>query len=185
MDYDDIDDYQDIEFVVGLGVAKQHFGQRGYRAVGAADLFRHLLHEDQPLDPHLVLTQTLTDIPLGRRHLPVFCFLKLKGIHTRDDYNKSEYEVDPLVKKSIRDFQTTGYQGGFDRDCAKLTTSQIIEKFPPDKVTLMIPFQPQDKIDTKALRDFLVEHESKLVEGSYTSFFRKLACLYDKLVYGW
>lgn len=185
VDFDDIDDHSEVEFVVGLGIAKQQLGQRGYRAVGAAELFGHLLHEDKSLDCHMVLSQTLTEVPQGRRFLPVFCFLNGRGIRSSQDYKASEYQVDQLVNKQLRDFQTNGYQLSFARDCKNLTTAQIIEKFPPDRVTLMLPWQPFSQINTDALKDFLVEHELRLVEGSYTSFFRKLACLYDRLKYGW
>jgi len=43
-----------------------------------------------------------------------------------------------------------------------------------------------EKIDRERVRLFLMENEHKLsTKAAYASYFRKLASLYDKLVFGW
>lgn len=185
VDIDDIEQHEEVEFVVGIGVAKNQLSDRGYKAVGPTDLFQHLLHTDKQLDSEQVLTQTFANKSSKRCYLPVFCFLRAMGITSAAEFKKCPYKVGGHVDKTFESYRTRGYEGAFKRDCMGLTTSQIIDKYLPDKVTLLLPYQLPSEIDTKALLTFLILHEERLVEGSYSSCFRKLACLYDRLVHSW
>lgn len=43
------------------------------------------------------------------------------------------------------------------------------------------------KLDLNLVKEFLIKNEEKLNpdNSTYASYFKKLACLYDKLQYGW
>lgn len=186
LDFDELDQHDEIEFVVGLGVAKNKLAERGYIPIGTKDLFHYLLYNDNSLNPRLVLSQYYKQFQNSqRRYLPVFCFLSKLNIITLDELKASEYNVNSFVGYVYKDFQNKNYRNFYERKCTTLNTQQIIARFTPEKAALLIPFQNPDEIITNDVRDFLIKNEERLEKGQYATYFRKLGCLYDKLVYGW
>ncbi len=67
------------------------------------------------------------------------------------------------------------------------TTKEIISINTPEKAAILIPHQKSEDIDLEAVRDFLEANQDKFdsKNSNYSTYFRKLACLYDFLTYGW
>ncbi|HBI7520035.1 TPA: hypothetical protein K8U17_004519, partial [Escherichia coli] len=65
-------------------------------------------------------------------------------------------------------------------------TRYIIEHTTPEVAAIHLPFL-MNKLDLKLVKEFLINNEEKLNpdKSTYASYFKKLACLYDKLLHGW
>lgn len=200
-DLDDIGEKDDIEFVVGVGVAKEYNEReekvterqkevmtlRGYAGVTVDDVFQDVIREKSEYDAKQLLESTY---PLFRKlsnsYIPSFRYLEAAGVVDKDSFAKSEFiEARRVAQRTVgRGFQTSQFKVAYERDFKGLTTEEIIERTTPEKAVGIIPFQPRDQVDLPALAKFLTDNAEKLKEGASRSFFRKLACLYDYLAFG-
>nr|WP_246713654.1 SIR2 family protein [Rhizobium esperanzae] len=200
-DLDDIGEKDDIEFVVGVGVAKEFrereekvterqkevMTARGYAGVSVDDVFADIIKEKSEYDAEQLLKSTY---PLFRKlsnsYIPSFRYLQAVGVVDKVAFAKCEFvEGKRVAQRTVsRGFQTSQFRVAYDRDFKGLTTAQIIERTTPEKAVGIIPFQPRDQIDLAVVAKFLNDNADKLKEGAYRSFFRKLACLYDYLAFG-
>ena len=79
------------------------------------------------------------------------------------------------------------YGKSFEKHCNNKSLSDIVDSFEPQIAAKHIPFLPIASIDLDVLWNFLVKNESHFISGktNYATCFRKIACLYDKIKYGW
>ncbi|WHA41917.1 SIR2 family protein [Agrobacterium larrymoorei] len=200
-DLDDIGEKDDIEFVVGVGVAKEFkkreesvtekqkeiLTARGYTGINVDDVFDDILREKTLYQANEILKSTYPLFKkLSNANIPAFRYLREAGIVNGDSFQKCDYADARLVANRTlkRGFTTNGYRAQFDRDFKGLTTQEIIDRTTPEKASLMLPFQPKSEIDLAVLGQFLKDNSDRLKEGSYRSFFKKLACMYDYLAFG-
>ena len=189
VDIDAIDRKEDIEFLVGVGVASQDniVSEVGYAVIETKDLILDLLHESGGYDAQQIVDNVLKRAGRNTKNVPVFKYLRDIGIVDNESYEKSGLELDKLVKRDLKDFQAKTYTGTFFRNYRHLKMSEILEKCTPENASAYIPFISKEKIDLDLLLNFLIANEEKLdyKYSSYASNFRKLAALYDKLKFGW
>lgn len=197
VDYDEIDQKEDVEFLVGVGVATpgtpvamanngSGLGQVGYAALGNADLIHDVLHDDMNYDPQQVVEHVVPRVGKNSRNVPLFKYLRSLGIDSLDAYRASGLLLDKFVVRELKEFRLAQYVAPFYRNYRHLSVPEIVAACTPENAASYIPHLPRERIDLDALRDFLVKHESKLdyQASSYASNFRKLATLYDKLRFG-
>lgn len=189
VDIDAIDRKEDIEFLVGVGVASQEntVSEIGYAVIETKDLIIDLLHQNGGYDPQQIVDYVLKRAGRATPNVPVFKYLREIGIVDSESYEKSGLELNKLVKRDLKDFQAKTYTMPFFRKYRHLTMKEIIEKCTPENASAYIPFISKEKIDLDLLLNFLIANEEKLdyKYSSYASNFRKLAALYDKLKFGW
>jgi len=179
VDIDEIHNKDDVEFVVGLGVAESQFSDRGYQGLSVSDIFGSVIRGDPQLDARRVLEQALPDHNHGNNYLPVFKFLKEAGIKP----SESNSVVQRLVTIGRQGYKSTSYARMAEREIKGKDFNWVITNLPADKAALFIPHMADDKIPLDQLRDFAISHFDAAFSGTYSSTYRKLFCLYDYLKY--
>lgn len=189
VDIDQIDSKDDIEFLVGVGVANSDLasiGGVGYASLETEDLIHDLLHNDRDYDPQQVLDVVIKKAGRNSKNVPVFKYLRSVGINSLDDYKASGLDLGKWVMRDYKEFKLKAYAKPFFNHSRHKTTDEIIASCTAETAAAHIPFMLAEKIDHERVRSFLVENEHKLSSKEmYSSYFRKLASLYDKLVFGW
>ncbi|UWQ74169.1 hypothetical protein [Leisingera sp. M658] len=201
VDIDEIQDKDDVEFVVGVGVAEAHKAQLasdeqvqaetlsklGYKGITVDDIFADVIKNDSEYDARDLLNIVYPAFrKLPNKYIPAFRYLRAAGVDSKKALEESDFEdAKTIAIRSVeRGFSIPSYKAQYERDFAGLSTAEIIEKTNPEKVTIMIPHQPRDQVDLEVLRDFLCNHVDQLDKDPYKSFFRKLHAYYDFLRYG-
>ncbi len=199
VDYDRLSEMDDIEFVVGVGVAARHgeldtkiddvLTKRGYAGVTADDIFHDVLLPDSNFHAVALLEGAFPAFARSNRtFLPVFRYLDAAGIVDADGLNASGYVGAKKVvgKMSGQDyFFSKAYRRRFDDNFKDMSTSDILAKAGNAKdALLMLPFQPEEDVDIACLREFLVKNADEFASNSYITPYRKLICRYDKLKFG-
>ncbi|MDQ1884997.1 SIR2 family protein [Aeromonas salmonicida] len=190
VDIDAIESKEDVEFLVGVGVASQEqIGPSpiGYAAFGIEDLIRDLLLEEGGLDPQQVVDSVLQRSCKQTPNVPVFKYLRSVGINSNEEYRALDLNLDKVVNRELKNFRVKMYSVPFFRNYRHMSMAEIIAACTPENASAYIPFLQKDKIDLDVLRHFLIENIDKIHyrNSSYASNFRKLAALYDKLRWGW
>lgn len=189
VDIDEIDKKEDVEFLIGVGVATglhRNIGQVGYAAIEAHDLIADLLHENGNYDPLQILENVVPSAGRNTKNIPVFRYLAQAGIDSEEKYIESGYRLDKWVRRDLKDFRVKMYAKPFFRDFRHSSMAELIEGSTPENAAAYIPYLPRSKIELPQLHDFLLLHEEKMVYAAsgYASNFRKLATLYDRLKFG-
>lgn len=180
LNIDEIEQKEDIEFVVGIGVASGKLGDKGYTSISPADIFEAAFKEEPLLDARRVLDQAIPTLDFKNNFLPVFRFLSDANL-TPADTNAS---VQRLASLGRDGYKTKSYERAAIRYTDGKEFSWILDNIPPEKVAVFVPFLPDSRIDLDLLRAFIEEHFDKAFSDKYSTLFRKLFCLYDFLRYG-
>jgi hypothetical protein len=200
-DLDDIGEADDIEFVVGVGVAREFSVReekvterqrevmmaRGYAGVTVDDVFIDIIKDESEYNSEQLLGSTYPlFMKLSHRYIPSFRYLRSAGVVDKETFADCKFSsAKSVAQRTVsRGFHNDQLRMSYYRDFKELTTSEIIERTTPEKAAGIIPFQRRDQIDLLAVQKFLNDNVEKLKEGSYRSYFRKLACLYDYLAFG-
>ncbi|MCK0120507.1 SIR2 family protein [Loktanella sp. F6476L] len=194
VDFDGIESHDDIEFVVGIGVAKEKEAQKelaksGYKGISLEDLFRDVVLDDKDFHPATVIEEVFPAFKkLNNTFFPGYKYLYKSGIKSLPELSDSEYSpvLSLFNKYGRKRFEVEQYRGQFNREASKLTTSEIIANFPADRAAVLIPFQPDAEIELPALANFLSNNLENLFNPmhSYASSYRKLAVFYDMIRHG-
>lgn len=190
VDIDAIGKTEDIEFLVGVGVASQEtatVGAVGYAAIESQDLISDLLHENRGYDAQQIVENVLRRAGRNSQNIPVFKYLHEIGIRSLKDYKESDLALDKWVQRDISNFRVKMYSRSFLNNYQHQTMQAVIKGCTAESASAYIPFFPVEKIDLDELKNFLIANEEKMYPGNsnYASNFRKLAALYDKLRWGW
>lgn len=187
VDYEEIEDKKDVEFVVGLGVVADQIAMRGYSRITAENVFSFLVEVDQKYDCHLLLSKTLPDLLKRSRFLPKFKFFREHGIDSQQAYEASEYQLEKSIEVKPEDYKSPIYESNYNNNASGKSLKEIIDDFSPEKVAIFVPFIPWEDINPEMLRKFLAQNiiMANRSKSNHASYFRKLACLYDHLAYGW
>ncbi|AKZ62105.1 hypothetical protein F506_04975 [Herbaspirillum hiltneri N3] len=187
---DEMDNKEDVEFLVGVGVTQltgaNNIAQVGYDALEVSDLIEDLLHDNRDFDPALVLGSIIKQTGRNTQYVPVFKYLHQIGVTTQALYEQKGLELDKWVGTDLKNFRLKQYATTFYK-IRHQSMVEIIDSSTAEQAALLIPFLSPDKIDLDNLRDFLIQNEAKFDYNvsNYASYFRKLAALYDRLKWGW
>ncbi|MFZ5704634.1 MAG: SIR2 family protein [Pseudomonadota bacterium] len=203
IDYDEIDSADDVEFVVGVGIAKrqQEFAEmttqavqsalakRGYAGVSADEVFYDCLLDKSQFNAADLLESAYPIYGRSNRtFIPVFRYLRAVDINSPEELATSKYEGAKKVvgKMNGADYVlTSSYRKRYQSSFAGLTTSALIAKAAnPKEALLMLPFQEEAEVDVDVLRKFLACNIEQFDSDPYRTAFRKLVCWYDKLRFG-
>ena len=191
VDIDDIEKKDDIEFLVGVGVASKAglspIAEVGYVVIETTDLISDLLHSNKKYDAKQILDNVVKSNLRFTKNVPVFKYLNTIGITSQEKYDESKLSIHKCVNRDVKEFRAETYSKAFFRNYRHMTMTEIIAACTPENAAAYIPFLSKDKIDLDLLRDFLIANEEKLDSAisSYSSSYRKLAAFYDRLKYGW
>ena len=201
VDIDDIQDKDDVEFVVGVGVAEHHKAQvasaeqdqadtlskHGYKGISVNDIFLDVIRPKSQYDPKELLEVVYPSFrKLPNKYIPVFRYLRAVGVNSLKELDATGFEdAKAIAERMLKSgFSLSTYRSQFEKSFQGLSTLEIVEKTTPEKATMMIPHQPREEVDLKVLNEFLCEHVEQMGKDPYKSFFRKLYAYYDFLEYG-
>jgi hypothetical protein len=192
VDVDSVEGKNDIEFVVGVGVAAERreqertqLGDVGYTAIATADIYHDLVFRDKGYEARRVLLETLPRLSKSLKFLPIFFLLRAAGVTNAAEYAASDFDVDKYLSLTPLDFQTKALAKGYRRNYRSMTVAEMIERLTPEIVAQYLPFAQWSRDDYPRIHEFLVNHSDRFATGAYATAFRKLACLYDRAEYGW
>jgi hypothetical protein len=171
VDFDEIDKNEEVEFLVGVGVANyspaNEVGAVGYAAIEADNLFHDLLHEDQTYNAKSIVENVVKRAGKNSRNIPVFRYLQAMGIRNQQDYEGADLGLDKWVIRELKDFRVKAYQQGWFK-MRHLPMNELIAASTAQNASGYIPCLPREKIDIDLLKAFLLENEEKLyVKGPY------------------
>lgn len=188
VDYDEIDNKEDVEFLVGVGVVGRFegIGDVGYAPITVSDLIHDVLYDGGGYDASQVLRHAIGQAGKNTRNVPVFKYLRQNGITSPQEYSASSLPLDKWVRRTFSDFQVSSTRHSYFR-YRHLSLPELIAACTPETASGYIPHMKPDKIEVEVLREFIIANADKLdpSNSSYYSNFRKLAALYDKLKWGW
>lgn len=189
VDIDSIQDKNNLEFVVGVGVkalAEEEVGAVGYDTIEVPALIHDLIFDDKKYDAEGIVNSVVKRVGRYTPYVPVFKYLHAMGIQTQEQYEASGIDLTKWVGGDLTKLRVKTYAGQA-RAKRHHSIEEIIESSTPENAAAIIPFLSKDKIKLDVLRSFLMTHEEKVDpdKSAYSSHFKKLAVIYDRLKWGW
>lgn len=185
---DEMEKYQDVEFVVGIGVADRETAAIGYQGLGAVDLFRNVMFpNNRNLDSRRVVEEVIPAISKTCTYLPVYKYLLDIGVTSREQYEALGIDLDRHTDRNPASFSTTTFARQYVKSQRDKSIQELIATNPPEKVAIFLPFVPRERFDLDQVHAFLSAHIDKVdyQQSSSASYFRKAVCIYDYYRYGW
>lgn len=188
---DDLEEGSDIEFVVGVGVAKAEnesgdLAQQGYIGITQRDLFWDVITDEYGYDPDRVLLEVFPNMPAKHgTFFPGYKYLKEVGLKSLVDIDGSKYtDVKPFFTKyNGSKFRTSTFARPFIIHAKGKTAKEIVAEFPVEKAAVYLPFLDTNMLDLDVIRNFLIENFERIFDknDTYASYYKKLAVLYDRV----
>lgn len=186
VDIDDIENKGDIEFVVGVGVAAERASLIGYQPITLLDLFKDSLQENSEYDPNMIINHTLPLLAKSATYIPIYKYIKLAGLSYKDARFKISPDLSRQLFEDTSPYKSKTYTKPFLKNGKEKSAIDIIQSNTPEKAAAYLAFLPKELFNTSAIKDFLNMHIDKLdanSSSSYSTYFRKLACLLDWYMY--
>lgn len=184
VDVDEIDDSSKVEFVIGVGI-KERLSEKGYEPISLRDIMEDILLDNKHFNAKALIDTTIVNYLRNTKYVPVFKYLSDLKITTQEKYVASGLKLRCISEFKTSDFRNAAYSRFFVRECRSLTFEEIVDKYPADKAAQLLPFIPWKDINAEKLKEFLLVNLAKLDKYRYATYYKKLLCLYDGLVYGW
>ncbi|MEC9246405.1 MAG: SIR2 family protein [Pseudomonadota bacterium] len=201
IDIDELEASEEVEFVVGVGVAQQQIEKKeklaereekalsesGYQGVNLIDIYTDFAKDETDFDAEKLLRLAF---PIFRRgtttFIPVFRYLRDAGIKDAESLEKSPYTSAKSVceKISKKSYALSSYKSHYEKNWSDKSTGEIIKTAPTEKVSVLIPHQGPNNVDLEQLREFILSHKPSDFRDPYSSYYRKLCSYYDRLAYG-
>lgn len=198
VDFEQIESADDVEFVVGVGLAKRRndygellenkLAEKGYAGITAEEIFRDCLADNSQYDPENLLKSAFPVIARSNRtFIPVYRYLYAAGIRDDEQLQASGFEG---AKKMIRKMRGANrgqrnYLNRFEKGFIGLSTDEIIKKSSSsNEAVMMLIFQPDNIVDKNRLKEFLKENLGRVTTDPYKSCLLQLICRYDRLMFG-
>ena len=185
VNFQDLDKGADVEFVIGVGV-QERLAARGYKQIALEDIFRDIILDDGKFDPKALLEFTIPNYCRYSKFVPVFKYLWTLGISSAEEYRQAGWSIRCVEDFRLDNFHSKQSEGCFQRECKGMNVHDIVSKYKYEKAASLVPFIPWDRVDLKALKEFIQKrivdfNEKRLVRPTY---YRKLVCMYDAIAYG-
>ncbi|QOJ89477.1 MULTISPECIES: SIR2 family protein [Pseudomonas] len=179
IDYDQVQNKEDIEIVFGLGVIGK-VGETGYKGIASGDIFEDLILNNKNYDAKKLIESTISLLPKQTKFVPIFKYLKELGITTKSEYEKSGLKLDRLANRKASDFATASIPQTLKY--ARTPFSDFLNTATEFEIFSMTPLLPH--VDTNALGDFLRQNYNRLIGCNNKYHFRRLMAYYDWMIYG-
>lgn len=132
VDIDEVEKHEDVEFVVGVGVAvakkkEDEVGFIGYTQINNLNLFEDLLQNNKNYHANSVLDSVIPNAGKHSPNIPVFKYLKEVGIEGYDDYKRSSLSLDKWVLRQDKSYQCPTYLRSYVKKFKGKDVKYIIE----------------------------------------------------------
>ena len=181
-------DLDKVQFVYGFGI-KENLSLVGVKGISPTDLLLDIINKNLKAEPISVSKNALPIIQA--KYIPYFKFLR--NANLLDEYgsipnNDNTKELHPDFIKKINNIQLSDFYptGSYLNKTKEInlkykSVAELIAGETPKHATLYIPLLLEEKLKPEEILTFL--QDSKLKEGTLTTEYRKLICLYDYLKY--
>ncbi len=186
VDFDELDDSSNIEFVVGVGILDR-LPNKGYEPITLEDIFKDIIYNEGRFNSKALLSSIVPNYFKQTKYVPVFKYLKEIGVSSRYAYNKLSIALRCVDEFNVSDFRNKQYSRLFVRECKDMNVYDIISNYDSDKAAFLLPFIPWKTLDCDALKYFIIQNIQKIngKTSRYSTYYRKLICIYDIIVNGW
>lgn len=137
LDIDEISNKDEIEFVVGIGIAKEKseidqeeksvLGAHGYAGVEIDDVFKDIISVESKFIPDSILRIAYPSfLKRNNRFITSFRYLKSVGISSEEALESSEYDAAKIITRRVRDnsFIMTSYRKQYEDNFRGLSTNE-------------------------------------------------------------
>lgn len=180
---------EEIEFVIGVGVANQ-YSEQGYIGISNNDIFEDVIFENKPWSCEIVIKDVIPKLYKGNIYLPLYKYLRANG--DLDDHGKliesglhSKKLIDAVKKNSIKVYYPSSITYLRKKEFIEKNVnslSELIANYDFRLVLLFIPFLKLDKLDLIELQGFLQTNYNE--NTKVLTDYKKVVCFYDYLKYG-
>jgi len=188
-DLENINDDDDLQFVIGVGVANQ-YSEQGYIGISNDDIFEDIIYNNKGWDSDIVIKDVLPKLFKGNIYLPLYKYLRQSG---ELDDNGQLFETERFGAKVIAAIKNNNVKVYYPKGITYLrrqaeirdtcsSISQIVEKHGSRHAFYFIPFLKWENINLEELIEFLKENYSD--ETKKLTDLKKIICFYDYLKYG-
>jgi hypothetical protein len=196
VDIGELDQQDDIEFVVGVGVAAEkrakaeqavlQLADSGYHGLERMDVFRDLLEDVSAYDSGKLLKGVYGRLRRVGVFHPIYRYLRSVGIDSEDALMASDFEDAKAVFKKIKDKNLTyhGYKASFEANHFLKNAEEIVADVGCEKAVVYLGFLSEEKMPNEWLRAFLKNNFEHQFRDPYGPTLNKLMCLYDKRAFG-
>lgn len=179
--FDDMDNFEDVEFVIGVGISK--LAEAAYSSFSAEDIYRDIILDDKKFDPDLLLEKTMYDhLSRTSGSMPLFKYIA-----------NAQREIPERIKRYIKPNYEDFYNGQI-RKYRSITSGdsieKICEKFSYPQNLYYVVRLPYQNLDQHTLRDYLKrileEYPNDIRTGTdhpHSSDLRRLIKIYDWMCY--
>jgi hypothetical protein len=185
------ENYNDIEFIVGVGVKKK-FSEKGFSTFTNEDIFRKILIDDgddfHDEDYKKLLEITITDLKRKQPsiNLPFNKFISLSKMSIDD------LDIELEIKSKLKEFNNQDLIDSTMKNTKSLYENTSLEEVLENTETslgrklVIITALKDENINLIVLNDFLVKNIDilELKSNPDKSKFYKVVCVYDRLKYG-
>ena len=182
-DIDQIDDYRDLEFVVGVGVGER-LGDEGYSPIHVNDIVEHFLFDNRGYDSKKLVQNTIPGLA-HPKFIPVFRFLTESGIDSFAAYEKSGLNLDEQVYLKRRKFMTEAALKAYRNQGKGKSFSELVETKPAYYVIQWIPVLNRDELNRDEVLAYLRDNYEYFKNSTYMSYFRKATAYMDRVLFRW
>ncbi len=178
---DQLDNYNDVEFVIGVGISK--LAEAAYSSFSAEDIYKDIIFDDKKFDPDLLLEKTMYDhLSRTSGSMPLFKYIasaKNKIPERIKRYIKNDYE--DFYNGNIRKYRSTTYGNSINEIREKFTYPQNLYYI------IRLPYKNLEKESlSEYLKSVLTDHPEDICSGTdhpHSSDLRRLIKIYDWICY--
>jgi hypothetical protein len=188
LDIEDLDEYDDVEIVVGVGVREQ-LARVGLEEIQMDELFQDLIEDGNWFGDYAdeVATVRVKNwiTKQGGRFAPIYKYLSSGGL-LDENLRVRKDEVSPAVYRvaeMTRDRFEYNVGDNTKDEYQNKTVQQVVDEF-DDPVSVCRYLTLVDNPDVEEIKSFLQENLNLLDSDRGSLPFRWLCCIYDRLRYG-
>lgn len=179
IDYDQVQNKDDIEVVFGLGVIGK-VGETGYKGIATGDIFEDLILDNKHFDARKLIDTTISLLPKQTKFVPIFKYLRELGITNKKKYNDSGLKLDRLADRKAEDFATSSLPQAAKYQ--NISFTDFLQTATESEIVGMTPLL--QNIDIDVLGDYLKTSYDHLISCKYRYHYRRLMAFYDWKKYG-
>lgn len=188
LDIEDLDEYDDVEIVVGVGVREQ-LARRGLKGIEINELFEDLIMNGDEFNALAdeVVTVTIRDwLDSQRFRTPIYKYLSYGGLLDGEQCPIEE-ELQPRVldvAQMPRERFEYPISESTKDDYRDRTVQGVIQDFEDDPIGACRYLTLVEDPDVDVIESFLRENMDLLDDQTGQGPFKQLSCIYDRMRYG-
>lgn len=178
MDFNVDTDLDKVDVVLGVGMAGKH--EKSYETFTRFDIAEDILFDNKEFEIAELLNKTLPKLVKAKSWIPI-----CKYYNQVDNKETLDPKIVTAATKEILTWKEANpylYKATQINETYK-TIEEVITTNPPDKSLKIILLLDTEKLNLEILKQFLKDNFHLTTNTQNSSYFMKLVCLYDRLLY--